>query len=118
MTKLLYCFLATALALFTSLSNADESATGTISGVDAVGSASGAPNNADIRVYLTGAPKLCTGATDTSWAWFNVTDANYRGLLATVMLAYATGKTITLNTRATSLAGGVYCQITWVNLRG
>jgi len=94
------------------------SSTGTISRMDAVGSAGGAPGNADTRVYLNGVSRLCTGSSDASWAFINVNDANYKGVLATLMLAYGTGKSVVINAIPAQVGTGTYCQITWINVIG
>ena len=115
-------FIACCAALLTlaSAHATDGSVTGTIARVDAVGQAAGAPGNADTRVYLAGISNVCPGALDPAWAYINANDANYKGVLATLLAAWSMGKSVTINSRATALAAGgpLFCQITWINVVG
>jgi len=76
----------------------DGTVSGKIAAINGVGSASGAPGNYDIRVYIEGQPTICAGATDPGWGYINTSDANYKGLLAMLLMAQVSGKTVTLYT--------------------
>jgi hypothetical protein len=92
--------------------------TGTIWRMDAVGSAGSAPGNADTRVYLNGVSTFCPGSPDPSWAFINANDANYKGVLATLMMAYATGKSVTIYAVPAQIGTTTFCQISWINVIG
>lgn len=92
--------------------------TGTISRLDAVGSAGGAPGAGDTRVYLNGISTFCPGAVDGSWAYINANDANYKGVLSGLMMAYAMGKTVTIYAVPAQLGTATFCQISWINIVG
>jgi len=109
----LVCLLASVHAL----ANGTPSV-GTISRLDAVGSAGSAPGNADTRVYLNGVTTFCPGSPDASWAFINANDANYKGVLATLMLAYATGKTVVVYAVPAQIGTTTFCQISWINVVG
>ena len=92
--------------------------TGTITEIDTTSSLGGAPGNGDLRVFL-GGTTFCPGTSDGSWGFVNANDANYKGVLATVLFAYGTGKQVTVYTRPGPIVGaGTYCQITWVQVHG
>lgn len=56
----------------------------------------GQAGNFDFRVTLTGSPVLCTGGTN--WAYALEGEANYKALVAAVMVAKAQGTSLTLYT--------------------
>lgn len=91
----------------------DVAVTGTISKIDGVGGSGGAPGNFDIRVYIKEKPSFCAGAPDPSWAYINANDPNYKALLAMLLIAQTTSKTVTLYTTKDS---GRYCQIGYISL--
>ena len=92
----------------------DGVATGQISQLDGVSGAGGVPNNNDLRVYLTGnAASLC-GSGSMSWGFVNLSDANFKGLLAMLLVAQAGGKSVTVYMNAVS---GGFCQIGYVVVR-
>lgn len=70
-----------------------------------LGPGSGAPGGLDFRVTLTGNPVFCSGYT---FAYSNITDANYNAIVAGILAARALGATVTVywNTSSTG-----YCQI-------
>ncbi|SHN39655.1 hypothetical protein [Rhizobacter sp. OV335] len=90
---------------------------GTVSRIMVVTANAGAPGNADLRVYLSGVT-ACSGATDPNWAFLNLTDPNYKGVLATVLTAQTTGKTLMMGTQLAAVGSGSYCQILYVYLIG
>jgi hypothetical protein len=87
---------------------ANGSLSGTVSTVATLGSGSGAPGGLDFRVYLTGNPAFCSGNT---WAYLNVTDANYSAIVASILSARAMGATITIYW---IIGTSGYCQISSV----
>lgn len=91
----------------------DGVVTGKISQINGVGGSAGAPGNYDIRVYIEGQTTICAGAIDPAWAYVNSNDANYKGLLALLLMAQASGKTVTLDTNKS--ASG-YCQIAYMSV--
>lgn len=93
---------------------ADTVTTGKIAQILSVASPGGAPGNADERVYLAGFPRLCPGATDPAWAYINVSDPNFKGVLANLLFAYGAGKTVQIYAAPTSISGGTYCQISYI----
>ena len=84
---------------------------GTINRIDSVASAGGAPNNGDTRVYLNGVSTFCSGTADPTWAFVNTTDANYKGVVASLLMAYATGKQVVITSIAGAGTSGPRCQI-------
>ena len=95
----------------TSASAWDGTTTGKITQIRGVGGLGGAPGNYDVRVYLDGQTTLCSGGADSAWGYINVGDANYKGLLAMLLMAQASGKTVTLYTNKDTAS---YCQIGYV----
>lgn len=92
---------------------ADTIATGKISRILLVAGPGGAPGNADSRFYLVGGPSLCTGATDPTWAYINISDPNYKPIVAILSTAYLGGKSVTLSSSAVNISSGWYCQISY-----
>ncbi len=110
-----------AISIALALSNLAHAATdtvtsGTISKIFSIAAPSGAPGNADTRVYLSNVASLCPGASDPSWAYINASDPNVKSVLATAMTAFATGKQVTVDVVLTALASGYYCQISWISV--
>ncbi len=91
----------------------DGMVTGKISQLNGVGSAGGAPGNADLRIYLEGNPDICAGATDPKWAFINSNEANYQGLLSLILMAQTTGRIVTLYTVK---AQNGYCQLGYISI--
>ncbi len=89
---------------------------GTINRMDFVASAGGAPNNGDTRVYLNGVTTFCSGTSDPTWAFVNTSDANYKGVLASLLMAYATGKQVSVTSIAGAGTSGPRCQIEYVSM--
>jgi len=83
---------------------------GVISGrviqINGVGGSAGAPGNFDARIFLEGQPTAC-GPNSPSWGYINSNDANYKGLLAMLLMAQASAKVVTLYTNKDSLGN---CQ--------
>lgn len=68
--------------------------------------------NFGFRVTLENNPLLCTGGSD--WAYINSTSTNYQAIASALMLAYSSGKPVTLYTnRDTSN----YCKLGYVVLK-
>lgn len=104
--------LGAALAAATTPASAwDGTATGKIAQIRGVGGLGGAPGNYDVRVYLDGQSMLCPGATDPSWGYINISDPNYKALLAMLLMAQASGKAVTLYTNKDATG---YCQIGYI----
>ena len=101
--------LACGLFAFASAARADTQVTGTVQSMMSVGGLGAAPGNGDLRVWLTGLPTICPGATDPTWAYINSNDPNFKGVLATISQAYAMGKSLTVDSRLSALGGGNYC---------
>lgn len=92
----------------------DGVATGQIVQLDGVGSAGGAPNNGDLRVFLAGSGAPLCGAGSSTWGFLDSTDVNFKGLLAMLLAAQLGGKSVTMYMNAVS--GGV-CQIGYIVVR-
>ena len=105
--------IATLCLMTTSLyANAwDGIVSGTITKIDGVGGSEGAPGNYDIRIYLSGQSTFCSGSPQ-NWAYLNASDPNYKGLLALLISAQMSGKTVTLYTTYTS----GYCLIGYMSV--
>jgi hypothetical protein len=101
------CFLLPATAVHAW----DGVVSGKISALHGVGSSGGAPGNFDFRVQLAAQNVVCNSTVDASFAFINSSEANYKGLMAMLLSAYASGKTVTLYTNK-SVQG--YCQIGYV----
>ncbi|GLQ99124.1 hypothetical protein [Dyella mobilis] len=112
MKRVLHAAIGVAIAVAAMPAAAwDGTATGKISQINGVGGLGGAPGNYDIRVYLAGQSTICPGAVDPTWGYINVSDPNYKGLLAMLLTAQASGKTVTLYTNKDSTG---YCQIAYM----
>jgi hypothetical protein len=86
----------------------DGALSGVISAIDSVPSA----GQYDFRVYLRDQPGPWCGPTGASgWAAMHSNEPNFKGVQATLMLAFAMGKTVTLylNRDANN-----YCKIGYV----
>ena len=89
----------------------DGVVSGAIHQLDAVASSGGAPGAYDFRVYLVGNPNMCSGGgTNPGWAYINSNDANFKGVVSILELAFATGKSATIYS---NLVSG-QCQIGYV----
>jgi hypothetical protein len=66
---------------------------GQIGEILVLGSLDGAPGNEDFRVYLAGDPVICNGNT---WAYVNISDANYQAIVANILTARTAGVTVTM----------------------
>ncbi len=107
-----------ALTLLSGLAMAQTQTlvTGTIRDLNAVGSAGHAPDNLDIRVYLAGVNTFCPATTDAGFGYINVDDANFKGIVAMLSLADATGKQVSIYSVPTASSVGSFCQIAWVHV--
>ena len=87
----------------------DGVATGTISRIDTVNET----NNFELRVFL-GSTVMCNNTTPSmnTWGYLNSSDANYKATLANLMLAFATGKSVTIFT----INEGGGCHIHYVSV--
>jgi hypothetical protein len=74
-----------------------------------LGSGASAPGSYDVRVYLATGGIVCGGY---NWAYFNVGDAAYSALLATLLSAKTWGSTVLLDT--TPDPGTGYCHLAYV----
>ena len=96
---------------------ADTEVTGTVLKIMTVSSFSGAPGNGDLRVTLNGVSTVCPGAADPTWGFINANDANFKGIMATVALAYSLGKPIVVGSKLETIPNaGSYCGITYIYL--
>jgi len=111
---------STALALITagllSLSVSAQawngSVIGTISEIDGLAAAGGATNgNLDVRVYINGVSTMCTGSS-ANFGYVNISDVGYKTILAQLLMAQATNKTVHIYT---NLVNG-YCQIGFLSI--
>lgn len=91
----------------------DGVVSGTISRIDSV---AGEPGNYETRILMNG-QTFCsaTGVIDGGWGYLNSSDANYKGTLAMLMLAYSTGKAVTIYSLK---EGAGYCHIHYVMVAG
>lgn len=87
-----------------------------ISSLDIVGGTAGAPGNFTLRVRLKGVSAICATASDKGWGFVNGTDANYKGILAMLMMAQATGKTVYLYSNKKVIGENSYCEIGYVTV--
>ena len=88
----------------------DGVATGVISGIDTVNET----NNYELRVFL-GSTVMCNNTTPSmnTWGYLNSSDPNYKATVANLMLAFATGKTVTIFT----MNEGYGCHIHYVSVK-
>lgn len=84
------------------------SVSGQVSQIMIVAGAGGAPGNYDFRVLLQGNPVQCNGQT---WSYVNVSDPNYKGIVAGILSARAANQTVNLNLIQD---GAGYCQIGYI----
>lgn len=84
---------------------------GRIMQIEGVGGAAGA-GNFDFRVYLSASNPPCpsTLPSPPAWSYLNASDANYKGILAMLLMAQASNKMVTIHSNTVS----GYCQIAWV----
>jgi hypothetical protein len=74
-------------------------------------------NNADLRVILQGSPAMCASTTSpTYFAFINISDANFKGTSATLMMAYALNKTVFVFSNISNTAPVGYCRIGFVTV--
>ena len=85
---------------------------GQIGSLQVLGDGAGAPGAYDVRVYLSNGGLVCGGF---NWAYFNVGDRGYSGLLATLLSAKALGSTVSLDT--TPDPGTGYCHLAFVAIQ-
>jgi hypothetical protein len=87
----------------------DGVATGVISKIDTVNET----NNYELRVFF-GSTVMCNNTTPTmnTWAYLNSSDPNYKTTVANLMLAFTTGKTVTIFT----MNEGYGCHIHYVSV--
>lgn len=101
------------LCLLFCLTNAsawDGAVTGAINSLSVV------PANGiyDLRVTLTNVNTMCTGSA-YSFAYLNTTDENYKGVLASLLMAYSTGKLAFIYTMKDA---NNFCKIGYVSIYG
>ena len=90
----------------------DGTVSGVISSIDSLPVA----GNYDFRVYLPSPPgPWCGPANGGGWAALNSNEPNFKGVQATLMLAYAMGKTVTLYLTRDA---NNYCKIGYVQVSG
>lgn len=82
--------------------------TGKVAQIDLVSSGT----NYGFRVYLENLPAICTGGPN--WAYINSTEDNYQAIASALLLAYSSGKTVTIYSNLQSTG---YCKIEYVTLR-
>lgn len=97
------CLIAPAL----SVQAWDGVVTGLIMKTEGVAAPGGAPGNYDFRVRLD-QNVICNSTIDSSWAYINSSDPNYKGIMAMLLTAYSLGKPVTLLTNKGPTG---YCQI-------
>jgi hypothetical protein len=116
MLKRYFATCVAALSVFSA--HADDTSSGKVSRILVVTAGSGAPGNADMRVYLSGSA-VCNGSADPSWGFVDLSDPGYKSMLAVMLMAQATGKTVTLVSRASVLGAGgslLYCRILYAQV--
>ena len=101
-----------ALIAISPLAQAYTEVQAQIGWVQVLGSAAGAPNSYDVRVYLVGSGAVCGSY---NWAYFNVSDPAYNALLATILSAKTLGSTVLLDT--TPDPGTGYCHLAYVTVQ-
>jgi hypothetical protein len=70
--------------------------------------------NYDLRITLNAVNTMCTGNT-ANFAYLNSHDANFKGVMATLLMAYSMNKTVTVYTNRDA-AG--YCAIGYIYVTG
>lgn len=102
---------STLLATQTHASAWDGVITGVVFGLHSVPQA----GNYDLRVVMAQGGSWCGPNSASGWAGLNSNEPNFKGVQATLMLAYAMGKTTTIYlTRDASN----YCKIGYVEVSG
>ena len=106
-SRALFGFLTGLLALGASPAHAQTAVTGQVAELHATNA-----GNLPFRVLLVGAPILCAGGM--AEGYLEDTDANYKVQVATLMMAKATGASVTLYSVV-----GAYgrCRITYIHMR-
>lgn len=109
LAKLLSCVVA-AYAFAQSAFAWDGVVEGNITQIDTINES----NNYELRVSL-GGKVMCnnTDGTLNTWAYLNSSDPNYKGTLANLMLAFATGKHVTIITMNDA---GLGCHIHYISV--
>lgn len=91
----------------------DGTISGKINEVSGVGGSGGAPGNYDLRIVLTDVTEAC-GPGTPNWSYVNANDANYKGLMALLLMARAAANSVTLYTTKDPRG---FCQIGYVVVR-
>lgn len=81
----------------------DGAVAGTIAQIDIADG-----TNFGFRVTLSSGPVMCTGGA--TWAYLNDSDSNYKAFIATLLLAKAAGRQVTVYTTNS----GAYCHIGYI----
>lgn len=108
--------LALALAALSTFAHADTAVSGTVRELSAVSGAGHAPGNQDIRVVLNNVSSMCPATTDSSWAYINADDPNFKGIVTMLSLGLATGKPVTIYSNPATTPYGSFCLMTWVHV--
>ena len=98
--------------------HANTEVTATVQAFETVSGYAAAPGNGDLRVWLNGVPALCPGATDGTWGFVNANDPNFKGIMATVALAYSMGKSVLIGSQLQPIGTGSYCGINYIRIMG
>ena len=70
------------------------------------------PNNFHFRVKTSANVPLCAGGPSTpGWAYINEADPGSRTMIASLLSAFAAGKTVQLYTTGVFVGAAKYCQI-------
>ena len=118
MTSMRLPVAALVLALASQVAIADPNvASGVITQISTFTAAGGGPNNGDLRVFIAG-QTFCSGPTTTTWSFINASDANYKGVVGALMLAYSMGKQVAITSTVGTISGVQYCQIARVDVIG
>ena len=90
----------------------DGAVTGVITVLD---STANEPNNYELRIAIGGVTQFCntTATAVQGFGYMNSGDVNFKGTLATLLMAYSAGKTVTVYTMNDSQVG---CHIHYVSV--
>lgn len=93
----------------------DAAKAGKVIKVSLIGGGGGAPGNFDARVTLDSGTSVsyCDGNNSSNWGYINTNDANYKGVLAGILTAYALGKPVHFYMEKDTNG---YCKITYFTL--
>lgn len=74
--------------------------------------------NLHFRVGYSGTTPLCSNGPTAGnpWAYLNETDSGAKGKIATLLMAYALRKTVTIETQSVLFGTSTYCHILDVNV--